>query len=174
MAVDFYRNLFSAQENTQLEEVLRHVPAKVTDLHNNLLYAPFTETEIRTRRVHGRLLPAALEPVRGDISKAALEFLNGGSMPTVVNETTLVLIPKVKNLQELTQFRLIALCNVLYKICSKVIANRLCLVLDDIVSEEQSAFVPGRLITDNVLVAYEHIHYLKKKKRQDWSLCSET
>jgi hypothetical protein len=48
MAVDFYRNLFSAQENTQLEEVLRHVPAKVTDLHNNLLYAPFTETEIRT------------------------------------------------------------------------------------------------------------------------------
>jgi hypothetical protein len=48
MAADFYRNLFSAQENTQPEEVLRHVPAKVTDLHNNLLYAPFTETEIRT------------------------------------------------------------------------------------------------------------------------------
>jgi hypothetical protein len=115
-----------------------------------------------------------LEPVRGDISKAALEFLNGGSMPTVVNETTLVLIPKVKNPHELTQFRPIALCNVLYKICSKVIANRLRLVLDNIVSEEQSAFVPGRLITDNVLVAYEHIHYLKKKKRQDWSLCSET
>jgi hypothetical protein len=45
-----------------------------------------------------------------------------------------------------------------------VIANQLRTVLDDIISVQQSAFVPGRLITDNVLVAYEHIHYLNKKK----------
>jgi hypothetical protein len=85
-------------------------------------------------------------------------------MSTVVNSIVLVLIPKV--IQELTHFRPISLCNVLYKICSKVIANKLRGVLDEIIFEEQSTFVPGRLITDKVLVAYECIHYLKNQKEK--------
>jgi hypothetical protein len=53
---------------------------------------------------------------------------------------------------------------VLYKICSKVIANRLRRLIDTVISEEQLAFIPGWLITDNVLIVYESIHYLKRKK----------
>jgi hypothetical protein len=102
--------------------------------------------------------------VGSDSSAAVLSFLNGDDMEAVVNNTILVLIPKVKNPQELTHFRPISQCNVLYKICSKVITNRLRTILDDIISEEQSTFVLGRLITDNALVAYECIHYLKRKK----------
>jgi hypothetical protein len=89
---------------------------------------------------------------------------NSCDMPEVVNNTVLVLIPKVKQPQELSQYRRITLCNVLYKVASKDLALRLRPVLEEIISEEQSAFVSGRLITDNVITAYESIHYLNRKK----------
>lgn len=95
---------------------------------------------------------------------AVLGFLNGGYMPEVVNKTVIVLIPKVKNPQNITQYRPISLCNVIYKICSKVLANWLKEILDDLIVEEQSAFVLGRLITNNVLTAYECVHSMKRKK----------
>ena len=92
------------------------------------------------------------------ITSAVPRFLNGGVLPAEVNHTTLVLIPKTRNPQTMEEFRPISLCNVLYKICSKVLALRLREFLDEIISKEQSAFVLGRLITDNVLGAYECIH----------------
>lgn len=53
----------------------------------------------------------------------------------------------------------------LVKILTKVLANRMKRVMEKIVSENQSAFIPGRLITDNIMVSYEMMHYLKQEQR---------
>jgi hypothetical protein len=83
-----------------------------------------------------------------------------GTMPDGFNETTIVLIPKSKNAYHLKDFRPISLCNVLYKVVAKCIVNRLRLLLQDLISHNQSAFVRGRLITDNALVAFECFHII--------------
>ncbi|KAL0293788.1 UNVERIFIED_CONTAM: putative ribonuclease H protein [Sesamum calycinum] len=98
--------------------------------------------------------------VKPDVVKYVLNFLNDHIMPTGFNETNIVLIPKIKRPESLAHFRPISLCNVVYKIASKSIANRLKPWLDAIISPAQSAFVPGRLISDNVFIAFELNHFL--------------
>lgn len=63
-----------------------------------------------------------------------------------LNSTNIVLIPKISNPINMSHFRPISLCNVLYKILAKVIVNRFRKVIGKCVDEAQSAFVPGRLI----------------------------
>lgn len=92
------------------------------------------------------------------------DFFVNGSIPQFLNETHIALIPKVNSPEEVGQFRPISCCNYLYKIISKVLANRLKLCLSSLVSHNQSAFVSKRLIQDNILVAQEVFHYLKHSK----------
>jgi hypothetical protein len=99
------------------------------------------------------------------VTSEVLGVLNGGPFPQGWNETTIVLIPKVSTPLSIKDLRPISLCNVLYKLVSKVLANRLKNILPEVISSTQSAFVPGRLITDNILIAYELTHYLKRKQK---------
>ena len=78
----------------------------------------------------------------------------------------------VTNPMLISQFKLISLSNVLYQITSKVIANMMKVIPRDIISKEQSTFVPGRLITENVISSDECIHFMKRSKSEDNSYCA--
>ena len=101
-----------------------------------------------------------------DVCLAVREILSTGRISQESNFTHRTLIPKIPEPQTATDLRPIALCNVVYKIASKVLANRLKRILPEIISPLQSAFVPGRLISDNTLVATEVAHFMKKLRRQ--------
>jgi hypothetical protein len=101
----------------------------------------------------------------GDIYRECCQWLNEGQFPPSLNATNIALIPKGNEQKSMKDWRPIALCNVLYKLVSKVLANRLKSVLHKCISETQSTFVPGRSILDNALVAIELVHHMKTKTR---------
>jgi hypothetical protein len=100
-----------------------------------------------------------------DVTSFALNILNRGGDPGTINHTFICLIPKNKKPKLASDFRPISLCNVIFKIITNIIANRLKIILPDIISQYQSAFVPGRLITNNALLEFESFHFMRKKKK---------
>lgn len=101
-----------------------------------------------------------------EFTAACCHWLEVDYFPPSINDTNIVLISKCEHPSSMKDLRLISLCNVIYKILAKVLANRLKEVIGKCISEEQSAFITGRSILDNALVASEIIHYLKCKTRR--------
>ena len=149
LATSFYKNLFTAEGTSGMDEVLNTVPVKVTPGMNQQLLAPYSPEEVKkalfqmfpTKASGPDGYPAHFfqrhwDLVGNEVTNIVLRILRGEESVEVLNETVLVLIPKVANPNSLSQFRPISLCNVLYKIASKVVSNRLKLILPDIISEE--------------------------------------
>lgn len=72
----------------------------------------------------------------------------------------------------LKDFGPISLCNAIYKIVSKCLVNCLRPHLDELISPNQSAFIPGRLISDNTIIAFECIHYIDTLRGNDSPYCA--
>ncbi|XP_074282739.1 uncharacterized protein LOC141607282 [Silene latifolia] len=144
----------------------------------SILSAPFTELDVlsalRTMDGSKSPVPDGITPrfyqffwpqIGSLVSAAVLQFLNSGVMLKEWNNTHIVLIPKIDHPELITQYRPISLCNVIYHIASKCLANRLQLIIPSIISDSQQAFIPGRLMSDGCLVAHEVLHYINKTKK---------
>ncbi|KAL0433565.1 UNVERIFIED_CONTAM: hypothetical protein Slati_2690800 [Sesamum latifolium] len=159
-----------------IDGILRGMPRKVNNELNEALLQPFTPVEVRCALFQMYLYkspwPDGMSPVfyqkywhivGPDISSFVLDFLNHGRLDSRFNYTYIVIIPKCDSPEIMSHLCPISMCNISYKIVSKMLAKRLKLSLHSIILESQSAFIPGRLISDNVLVAYKLNHYLAHK-----------
>ncbi|XP_060178008.1 uncharacterized protein LOC132607942 [Lycium barbarum] len=128
-------------------------------------------------------------PMTGEeVSEAVMQFFLNKKMYRATNCTIVTLNPKVENPSTVKEFRPISCYTILYKLISKMLASRLQTVMDSIIGNSQAAFVPGRVITDNILLSHELVKGYGRKvisprsditsiqllyeKFQDFSKCS--
>ena len=161
--VDYYQELLKTTNPTNFEDTTQFISTTISEEMNAQLVAAFNTWEVQEAIKQMAPLkapgPDGMPPlfyqtywdlVGDEVTSSVLHFLNSASLPANLNHTFITLIPKVKNPEYVSEFRPISLCNVLYKIFSKVLANRLKRILPNIITEHQSAFTKSRLISDNI------------------------
>ncbi|XP_010676027.1 uncharacterized protein LOC104891937 [Beta vulgaris subsp. vulgaris] len=101
--------------------------------------------------------------VGNSVIRAVQAFFHSSRILKEINHTFLALIPKIDNPTSANHFRPISLCSTIYKIISKIMTSRLKIVMGHIIHPLQGAFVPDRLIQDNILIAHEVFQSFKNK-----------
>ncbi|CAM8953759.1 unnamed protein product [Rhodiola kirilowii] len=154
------------------------VPNKINEEARSDLTRPYSESEIREAvfqmyrtKAPGPDVFSALfyqknwSLIKGKLTIQILRMMNDRLLEDGINKTQITLIPKTKDPKAVGEYRPISLCNVGAKIVTKVLANRLKPVLPTIISENQGAFVPGKIISDNIIAAQELIHFIRTRSR---------
>ncbi|KAK6124264.1 hypothetical protein DH2020_042016 [Rehmannia glutinosa] len=176
----YFRDIFTSSwpSPQDIDLVTDFITTRVSPEMAVDLDAPFTDIEVKSAlfSMGGTKAPGpdGFQPIffqknwdliGSDLVNVVLDTLNNGKSITEYNDTNIILIPKVTKPSRIADYRPISLCNVVYKVVTKTLANRLKRALSSLISEEQSAFIPGRLISDNILVAFETIHTIRSKTR---------
>lgn len=174
VATRYFQTLFTSSNPSDFDDSLQYITEKVTTAMNEALIKIPTDEEIQKAvfdinpdKAPGpdgmtSLLFQKYWGITADVVKLTVkDFFSTGTLDPRLNQTNICLIPKTERPSEMTEFRPISLCNVSYKVISKIMSKRLKRCLPKIISETQSAFVARRLITDNILVAHEVFHALR-------------
>ena len=148
IATSYFRQIFESSDPEDIEEALAQVPTTITGVMNDNLTAPVTEWEVKLAlfAMHPEKAPGpdgmtALfyqkfwDIVKDDLTHMVNEFHFEGTVAAGLNDTNICLIPKTTKPNDMSQFRPISLCNVSYKIISKVLCQRLKRVLPGLISE---------------------------------------
>lgn len=170
----YFQDLFVTKSSNCTETVAQALQPCVSIAENDRLIADPTPAEIKAAlfSIHPDKAPGLdgfpasffqnnWETVGKKITEEIKEIFASGIIPRSINSTHVRLIPKILNPKAVSDYRPIALCNVYYKIMSKILTHRLQALLPEIITETQSAFVTNRAIADNVLITHETLHYLK-------------
>ncbi|KFK28834.1 hypothetical protein AALP_AA7G055000 [Arabis alpina] len=178
--VDFFTGLFgtSALElsNSETQEVRNHWKFRCSPQARELLSKHVSAEKIMSEIAAlplnktpgpdgftGEFFRKSWDIVGEDITAAVSEFFTSGRILKQWNSTAVSLIPKRQGADMVSEFRPISLCNVLYKVISKILARRLQQVMSDMIAPSQYAFVKGRLLVENVLLASELVQGFNKK-----------
>ena len=185
MATSYFEHLFMRDDHTDPQEIVDLIEPVVTAQTNSDLCKEYSDEKIgnalfqigplkapRPDGLPGCFFQRNWDLLKEDVIRAVKEFFSSGVMPPGVNDTCIVLIPKVPHPETLKDFRPISLCNVIYKVVSKCIVNRSRPLLQDLISPSQSAFIPGRMITDNALIAFECLHAINSNADERSSFCA--
>ncbi|KAG7586642.1 Reverse transcriptase zinc-binding domain [Arabidopsis thaliana x Arabidopsis arenosa] len=174
IAVDYFQKMFTSSQPCDATTLLDGMSPRVTPAMNTALTKPVTNEEIRQAvfairsssapgadGMTGLFFQSYWSIVGQQVCEEVKNFFESGSFPVEWNFTQICLLPKKPNPNRMTDLRPISLCSVSYKIVSKILCSRLKAWLPEIVSDAQGAFVSGRLISDNILLAHEMVHALR-------------
>eukprot|EP00253_Pinus_taeda_P021755 PITA_21755 len=168
----------SINRTAAIEEIMQHIPHLISEEQNSLLLKPISMQEVETTAFSLKAGKAPgpdgftsnffhyfWELIKWEVWKIAEESRSMRWMYPGLNATFIALIPKSEESNRPDKYRPIALCNIIYKIISKVVALRLKPVLPHIISPEQSGYVEGRQILDGIILTHEIIHSLKQSRK---------